>query len=136
MTVKPYVLTERGFLRSEQVVYPMEERGLQFGDGVYEVVRLYSGTYIWLHEHLDRLYRSAAAIRLAVPFSHEELAERLEQLRRMNDVREDAILYLQVTRGASRAAMHFRPKTGRTCTPTFSRWREKQRKWRAACARF
>jgi D-alanine transaminase len=100
MTVKPYVLTERGFLRSEQVVYPMEERGLQFGDGVYEVVRLYSGAYVWLHEHLDRLYRSAAAIRLAVPFSHEELAERLEQLRRMNDVREDAILYLQVTRGS------------------------------------
>ncbi len=100
MSVKPYVLTERGVLRCEQVTYPMEERGLQFGDGVYEVVSLYNGAYIWLQEHLDRLYRSAAAIRLSVPFAPEELSERLEQLRRMNDVHEDAILYLQVTRGS------------------------------------
>ncbi|AGT31008.1 D-amino acid aminotransferase [Geobacillus genomosp. 3] len=100
MSVKPHVLTERGIFRYEQVTYPMEERGLQFGDGVYEVVRLYSGAYVWLQEHLDRLYRSAAAIRLSVPFAPEELSEQLEQLRRMNDVREDAILYLQVTRGS------------------------------------
>ncbi|QIZ66800.1 D-amino-acid transaminase [Geobacillus subterraneus] len=100
MSVKPHVLTERGIFRYEQVTYPMEERGLQFGDGVYEVVRLYSGAYVWLQEHLDRLYRSAAAIRLSVPFAPEELSDRLEQLRRMNDVREDAILYLQVTRGS------------------------------------
>ncbi|KYD28713.1 D-amino-acid transaminase [Geobacillus icigianus] len=100
MSVKPHVLTERGVLRYEQVTYPMEERGLQFGDGVYEVVRLYNGTYIWLEEHLNRLYRSAAAIRLSVPFAPEELAARLEELRRLNDVHEDAILYLQVTRGS------------------------------------
>ncbi|KJE26828.1 D-amino-acid transaminase [Geobacillus kaustophilus] len=100
MSVKPYVLTERGIVRYEQVTYPMEERGLQFGDGVYEVVRLYNGIYVWLREHLDRLYRSAAAIRLSVPFGCEELIERLEELRRLNDVQEDAILYLQVTRGS------------------------------------
>jgi len=100
MSVKPYVLTERGVLRYEQATYPIEERGLQFGDGVYEVVRLYSGAYVWLQEHLDRLYRSAAAIRLSVPFTPKELSERLEQLRHMNDVHEDAILYLQVTRGS------------------------------------
>ncbi|KDE48875.1 D-alanine aminotransferase [Geobacillus sp. CAMR12739] len=100
MSVKPYVLTDRGIFRYEQVTYPMEERGLQFGDGVYEVVRLYSGTYVWLREHLDRLYRSAAAIRLSVPFGCEELIEQLEELRRLNNVQEDAILYLQMTRGS------------------------------------
>ncbi|NNU84195.1 D-amino-acid transaminase [Geobacillus sp. BMUD] len=100
MSVKRYVLTDRGILRYEQVTYPMEERGLQFGDGVYEVVRLYNGIYVWLREHLDRLYRSAAAIRLSVPFGCEELIEQLEELRRLNDVQEDAILYLQVTRGS------------------------------------
>ncbi|GAB6004431.1 D-amino-acid transaminase [Geobacillus vulcani] len=100
MSVKPYVLTDRGIFRYEQVTYPMEERGLQFGDGVYEVVRLYNGIYVWLREHLDRLYRSAAAIRLSVPFGCEELIEQLEELRRLNDVQEDAILYLQMTRGS------------------------------------
>lgn len=39
MTLKRYVLTEKQFLPRHEVTYPMEERGLQFGDGVYEVAR-------------------------------------------------------------------------------------------------
>lgn len=100
MTLKPYVLTEKNFFLYQEVTYPLEERGLQFGDGVYEVVRIYQGNYFLLKEHIDRLYRSAEAIRLAVPFEKEELIDKLEQLRKMNDVKEDAIVYLQVTRGS------------------------------------
>jgi len=100
MTLKPYVLTEKSFFLYQEVAYPLEERGLQFGDGVYEVVRIYHGKYFLLQEHIDRLYRSAEAIRLAVPFEKEDLIEKLEQLRKMNDVKEDAIVYLQVTRGS------------------------------------
>jgi D-alanine transaminase len=100
MTLKPYVLTEKQFLPQREATYPMEERGLQFGDGVYEVTRIYQGAYFLLEEHIDRLYRSAAAIRLSVPFDKDVLMEKLEQLREMNDVKEDAILYLQVTRGS------------------------------------
>lgn len=58
------------------------------------------GTYFLLEEHIDRLYRSAAAIRLSVPFDKDVLMEKLELLREMNNVKEDAILYLQVTRGS------------------------------------
>ncbi|GAJ39549.1 D-amino-acid transaminase [Saccharococcus caldoxylosilyticus] len=100
MTLKPYVLTEKQFLPYHEVTYPMEERGLQFGDGIYEVTRIYQGMYFLLEEHIDRLYRSAASIRLSVPFDKDVLMEKLEQLREMNDVKEDAILYLQVTRGS------------------------------------
>jgi D-alanine transaminase len=100
MTLKLYVLTEKQFLPRYEVTYPMEERGLQFGDGVYEVARIYKGTYFLLEEHIDRLYRSAAAIRLSVPFEKDELMEKLELLREINNVKEDAILYLQVTRGS------------------------------------
>lgn len=100
MTLKPYVLTEKQFLPHHEVTYPMEERGLQFGDGVYEVIRIYQGSYFLLKEHVDRLYRSAEAIRLSVPFEKEALIQKLEQLREMNDVKEDAIVYLQVTRGS------------------------------------
>jgi D-alanine transaminase len=100
MTLKLYVLTEKQFLLRHEVTYPMEERGLQFGDGVYEVARIYQGTYFLLEEHIDRLYRSAAAIRLSVPFDKDVLMEKLELLREMNNVKEDAILYLQVTRGS------------------------------------
>jgi D-alanine transaminase len=100
MTLKPYVLTEKQFLPQHEATYPMEERGLQFGDGVYEVTRIYQGAYFLLEEHIDRLYRSAAAIRLSVPFDKDVLMEKLELLLKMNNVKEDAILYLQVTRGS------------------------------------
>jgi D-alanine transaminase len=100
MTLKPYVLTEKQFLPQREATYPMEERGLQFGDGVYEVTRIYQGAYFLLEEHIDRLYRSAAAIRLSVPFDKDVLMEKLELLLEMNNVKEDAILYLQVTRGS------------------------------------
>src|SRR3954462_10688068 len=41
----------------------VEDRGYQFADGVYEVVRLYDGRPFTLHEHLERLEHSAAGIR-------------------------------------------------------------------------
>jgi D-alanine transaminase len=100
MTLKPYILTEKNFFLYQEVTFPPEERGLQFGDGVYEVIRIYQGSYFLLKEHVDRLYRSAEAIRLSVPFEKEALIQKLEQLREMNDVKEDAIVYLQVTRGS------------------------------------
>jgi len=100
MTIKPYVLTEKQFLPYEQLVYPFEERGLQFGDGVYEVIRIYQDRYFLLEEHIDRLYRSAEAIRLHVPYDKKQLLEKLEQLLQMNNVNEDAMVYLQVTRGS------------------------------------
>jgi D-alanine transaminase len=100
MGIKPYVLTEKQFLPYQELMYPFEERGLQFGDGVYEVIRIYKGNYFLLEEHIDRLYRSAEAIRLHVPYDQKQMLEKLEQLLKMNDVKEDAIVYLQVTRGS------------------------------------
>jgi branched-subunit amino acid aminotransferase/4-amino-4-deoxychorismate lyase len=43
----------------------VEDRGYQFADGVYEVVRLYDGKPFTFKEHLDRLEKSADGIKLA-----------------------------------------------------------------------
>ncbi len=48
----------------------VEDRGYQFADGVYEVIRLYGGVPFTLAEHLHRLTRSAEAIDITVPLSH------------------------------------------------------------------
>ncbi|PAF21567.1 D-amino-acid transaminase [Terribacillus saccharophilus] len=101
MSLYDYLLTQDGIITKESLLYPFEERGLQFGDGVYEVIRIYQGTFDLLEEHIDRLYRSAEAIRLEVPFAKDALISSLHQLSEKNDVQTDAKLYLQITRGSA-----------------------------------
>src|SRR5690606_35290904 len=52
----------------------VEDRGFQFADGVYEVIRIYDGQPFTLNEHLDRLARSAGGIEIKLPLSIDELA--------------------------------------------------------------
>ena len=61
------------FIPVEQLVIPIDERGHQFGDGVYEVIRVYEGKFFMLEEHIERLFKSAQAIRLQGVHSIEEI---------------------------------------------------------------
>ncbi len=69
MSVYENVLTHKGFIHKDDLNYPFEERGLQFGDGIYEVIRVYKGQYYLINEHVERLYRSAEAVKIEVPFT-------------------------------------------------------------------
>ncbi len=88
----------------------IEDRGFQFGDGVYEVVRTYGGSPFHLHAHLDRLLASADAIRLAVPETPIRLSELIAEGIRQAGFPETKV-YLQVTRGVA-PRDHAFPKTG------------------------
>ncbi|MDL4840392.1 D-amino-acid transaminase [Aquibacillus rhizosphaerae] len=101
MTVYQNILTQSGFMDNTQLTYPFEERGLQFGDGIYEVIRIYKGSYYLLTEHVNRLFRSADALKITLPFTKEELYINLEQLIKQNNITKDAKVYLQVTRGSA-----------------------------------
>jgi len=79
----------------------VEDRGFQFGDGVYEVVRVYQGKPFALKEHLERLQRSAREIELPLPLSLADLAAAAEDLIARAGIAE-AELYIQLTRGAAR----------------------------------
>lgn len=81
-------------------VVPMEDRGHQFGDGVYEVVKVYNGRCFALKPHLDRLYRSLRAIRIPATYTFEELVEFHELLIEKSGIVEGSI-YLQITRGVA-----------------------------------
>jgi D-alanine transaminase len=76
----------------------VEDRGFQFADGVYEVIRLYNGKPFTLPEHLARLEKSAAAINLALPIDPLALTSEIKKLLSRQNVR-DGMIYLQVTRG-------------------------------------
>ena len=79
----------------------IEDRGLQFGDAVYEVWRLAAGRLLDVEEHLDRLERSLGEIEIALPMTRAALKQVLTETVRRNAA-TDAIVYLQVTRGAGR----------------------------------
>jgi len=75
------------------------DHGLLYGDGVFEGIRMYGGRILKCKTHLDRLYASARSVRLAVPYSREELTRAIRQTCEAND-RTDSYIRLCVTRGA------------------------------------
>jgi D-alanine transaminase len=79
----------------------IEDRGYQFGDGIYEVVHLYGGRYVDEDLHLARLERCLKEIRLPMPMSRAALRMVLREVARRNRVTE-GLLYMQVTRGVAR----------------------------------
>ncbi len=84
------------------------DRGFLFADGVYEVIPVHRGRPFRLREHLERLARSLAAIRLADPNNLAGWAAIVEQVTRAAGDRE-MLVYLQVTRGAEHGRNHLFP---------------------------
>jgi D-alanine transaminase len=79
-------------------IIDVEDRGYQFGDGIYEVIGVYHGEPFMLDAHLERLKRSAREIRLALPYSVHEIKSRLLELVGKNRLHE-GIIYMQISRG-------------------------------------
>lgn len=79
----------------------IEDRGYLLGDGVYEVIRIYNGYPFYLAAHLDRLERSAAAIRIELPYTKEELETAVDELLGKSSY-TDGYIYVQLTRGSAK----------------------------------
>jgi len=77
------------------------DRGFIFGDGVYEVIPVYSRHIFRLAEHLQRLHRSLDSIKLANPYNDAEWANIIQELIARNEP-EDQYLYLHITRGVAK----------------------------------
>jgi D-alanine transaminase len=79
-------------------VVSVEDRGFQFGDGVYEVIRTYCGKPFAIEAHLQRLERSAQALQLSSGQTQAQWTSLIQEGLRLSQFRETKI-YLQVTRG-------------------------------------
>jgi D-alanine transaminase len=89
------------FMPIEEAKISVLDRGFIFGDGVYEVIPVYTRRAFRLDEHLLRLQQSLDGIKLANPYSIAEWTRLIEALIRQNDG-EDQYLYLHITRGVAR----------------------------------
>jgi D-alanine transaminase len=89
------------FLPIEQAMVPVLDRGFIFGDGVYELIPVYSRVPFRMDEHLARLERSLASVRIRNPYSRERWREIILQLVAKQPW-EDQGIYFQVTRGVAK----------------------------------
>ena len=74
------------------------DHGTLYGDGVFEGIRIYGGRIFESQAHIDRLYESAKHIRLAIPYTKQELVDALYETLRANGL-VDGYVRLVVTRG-------------------------------------
>lgn len=88
------------FLDINEAKVPLEDRGYLFGDGVYEVARIYNSRPFRLGPHLERLQRSAAAIRINLTYSVVEIENAVSRLIDKSGC-TDGYIYIQLTRGSA-----------------------------------
>ena len=88
----------------------IEDRGYQFGDGIYEVIHVHEGRFVDTGIHLVRFERSLREIALPAPMRRQALLAVLGEVVRRNRVRE-GLVYMQVTRGVARRDHRF-PRPG------------------------
>lgn len=99
-----------GFVPLEQAYVHVEDRGHQFGDGVYEVVYAFNGVPFGLKEHVDRFFNSMELIRIKSPYSKEEITALVNEALKKSGFAH-AQIYFHMTRGTSKRSHPF-PEAG------------------------
>ena len=95
----------------------VEDRGFQFADGIYEVCAVLNRRLLDWPQHLARLERNLSALLIAPPMSAAALTLVARRLLVANGARE-ALLYIQITRGAAKRDHGFPGQTPPTLVMT------------------
>lgn len=89
------------FLGRDEAFISPDDRGFNFADGIYEVIKYYNGIPFRYADHMARLKRSLQEIRLDF-HDHDQLEFVFQELLEWNNLTgQDAGIYLQITRGSS-----------------------------------
>ena len=95
------------FVRRDEALVSVLDRGFMFADGVYEVIRSYRGSLFELAAHMERLRRSLREIRMAGKAS-DGIEDVLPELLERNGLAgSEALVYVQITRGTAPRAHQF-----------------------------
>jgi branched-chain amino acid aminotransferase len=98
MTNELQIYIDGEFYPKSQAKISVYDHGFLYGDGVFEGIREYNGVVFKLKEHVDRLYRSAHAIMLQIPWTKEEMVKAVVETLRKNKMK-DSYIRLIVSRG-------------------------------------
>ncbi|MEO1066186.1 MAG: aminotransferase class IV [Pseudomonadota bacterium] len=75
------------------------DSGFLLGDGMWEGLRLYHGTWAFFDDHMNRLFESCKAVSIDIGMSRDDIHDALTRLAAANDMTTDAHCRLMVTRG-------------------------------------
>ncbi|GAE36321.1 D-amino-acid transaminase [Halalkalibacter akibai] len=93
-----YVILDQQLIPKSEASINFDDRGYYFGDGIYEVVKIYNGQPFAMEMHLDRFRSSSEKLDIAFPMSNEQLSELLMSLLQKNSI-DNGLIYFQITRG-------------------------------------
>lgn len=96
----PTIYLNGQFVPKSAAAISVEERGMFFGDGVYEVLRFYAGRPLAMDLHVDRMRQSLERIELSPPADFDRFPKVVAELVEKNGL-ADARVYWQITRGAA-----------------------------------
>ena len=94
-----HIYLNGAILPKAQALVSVYDAGFMLGDGVWEGIRLYNGTWAFLDEHIDRLFDAAKAIDLDIRMTREQVISAVLDTQTANGMTNDAHARLMVTRG-------------------------------------
>jgi len=94
-----FIYVNGRILPKAEAVVSVYDAGFMLGDGVWEGIRLYSGHWAFLDEHIDRLFEAAKAIDLDIAMTPDQVKSALSETQKANGMVSDAHARLMVTRG-------------------------------------
>ncbi len=101
------------YIDKDEVKISPFDRGFQYADGVYEVLRTYNGKYFRYEDHLNRLIKSLSEIGIVNITELNFFTNIFKELILKNDLaRNDVVIYIQITRGSYFPRRHIFPPEG------------------------
>lgn len=102
----PFVYLNGTMTPLSEAKVPVLDRGFIFGDGIYEVIPVYSHTLFRPEQHLVRLFRGLAAVSIDNPHTERQWLDLIEEVVRLHPA-ADQLAYIQVTRGVAKRVHAF-----------------------------
>lgn len=101
------------FVDADKAMVSIFDRGLRYGDGLFETIRSYNGRVLFLKEHLERMRKSALSIAIskaAFDRTLNGIKDNIENLLRLNKLtKKDAYVRITLTRGGTARTTHLPP---------------------------
>lgn len=95
---KPIIYVNGQWQPKGQAMVSVYDHGLLYGDGIFEGIRVYNGKIFKCGQHMERLWRSAEALRLKIPCTRDEMVEIMRKAIEVNGL-TNGYIRLVVTRG-------------------------------------